>query len=382
MRRYPALAGSAMLWGLQFAFLAPALALLLVNLYGASMRDVGWVISAYQGAAFIAQLVVPGWADRRRDYLLPMVGAGVSTIALTIALWFATSLPLALVALLILGAPAGVGGAMLFAELKHCGAQVHEVTSIRAVFSFAWMIGPPVATLVIGTFGSRALLVAIALVALVNLGMTGFLIRARKHRDPAREGVLQPDAVTPAKLPVGLALGAFVLTGATNAVAVSVLTLYVTQDLAAAPIWAGISLGLCATLEIPAMIYSGRLALRHSKFSMVVLGGALALVYYVGLILTGSPMVLLLLQIPNAVFIALTEGIGLAWVQEIIAAPGMASGMFMNTRRIGSVLSGVVISLGATGTAGVAGVFTICAVLAAFALALLLAAGRLLPAAR
>lgn len=378
MRRYPTLAGSALLWGLQFAFLAPALALLLVNLYGASMRDVGWVISAYQGAAFVAQLVVPGWADRRRDYLLPMLGAGVCTIALTIALWFATSLPLALVALLILGAPAGVGGAMLFAELKHCGAQVHEVTSIRAVFSFAWMIGPPVATLVIGSFGSRALLVAIGLVALVNLGMTGFMIRARKNRGPEQMVRSQPASAPLPKLPVALALGAFVLTGATNAVAVSVLTLYVTQDLAAAPIWAGISLGLCATLEIPAMVYFGRLSLQHSKFTMVVVGSGLALVYYLGLILTGSPAVLLLLQVPNAVFIALTEAIGLAWVQEIIPLPGMASGLFMNTRRIGSVLSGVLISLGTTGAAGVAGVFVVCAVLAAIALALLLAAGRLL----
>ncbi|MEL4356658.1 MULTISPECIES: MFS transporter [unclassified Luteococcus] len=381
MRRYPALAGSAMLWGLQFAFLAPALALLLVNLYGASMRDVGWVISAYQGAAFVTQLVVPHWADRRRDYLLPMLGAGVCTIALAVALWFATSLPLALVALLILGAPAGVGGAMLFAELKHSGARVHEVTSIRAVFSFAWMIGPPVATLVIGAFGSRALLVAIALVALANLGMTGFLIHARKNRGPGQDGRSEPTRAAPPRLPVALALAAFVLTGATNAVAVSVLTLFVTQDLAAAPIWAGISLGLCATLEIPAMVFFGRLSLRHSKFSMVVAGGALALVYYLGLILTGSPAVLLLLQLPNALFIALTEAIGLAWMQEVIPAPGMASGLFMNTRRVGSVLSGMLISLGATGTFGVASVFVVCAVLAAVALALLLAAGRLLRAA-
>ena len=38
---------SALLWGLQLAFLSPALALILVNLYGATTAEVGWVLGIY-----------------------------------------------------------------------------------------------------------------------------------------------------------------------------------------------------------------------------------------------------------------------------------------------------------------------------------------------
>lgn len=367
-----------MLWGLQFSFLAPALTLLLVTLYGVPMAEVGWVIVAYQIAGFLAQLAIPAWADRRGDYLLPMLLAGLSTIALTIALWLATSLSLALAALIVFGAPAGAGSSMLFAELKHQGATLPEVTQVRAVFSFAWMVGPPVATLVIGSFGPRWLLVAIALVAACNLALTLAMMR-RRTRAASPEPVLQkPSGAAPRRLPVGLALLALSLTGASNTTAVAVITLFVTDHLHAAPLWAGLALGLCATLEIPVLVASGRIGMDRSKFAMVTVGALLALVYYLGVIATNAPWMLLLLQVPNAVFIALSEGMGLAWVQEIVEAPGMGSGLFMNTRRIGAIGSGAVIALGSSGSAGIAGVFVVCAVLAAASLVLLLVAGRML----
>ena len=43
---------SALMWGLQMAFLSPALALILVNLYGATTAEVGWVLSIYNASGF------------------------------------------------------------------------------------------------------------------------------------------------------------------------------------------------------------------------------------------------------------------------------------------------------------------------------------------
>jgi MFS transporter, SET family, sugar efflux transporter len=59
---------SALLWGLQLAFLSPALALILVNLYGASTAEVGWVLSIYNASGFIAALLLPAYADRKNEY--------------------------------------------------------------------------------------------------------------------------------------------------------------------------------------------------------------------------------------------------------------------------------------------------------------------------
>jgi hypothetical protein len=43
---------AALLWGLQFAFLNPALALLLVALFDATAAEVGWVLAVYNGSGF------------------------------------------------------------------------------------------------------------------------------------------------------------------------------------------------------------------------------------------------------------------------------------------------------------------------------------------
>ena len=65
---------AALLWGLQFAFLNPALALLLVALYDASAGEVGTVLAVYNASGFVASLLVPAHADRQREYLRPMLG--------------------------------------------------------------------------------------------------------------------------------------------------------------------------------------------------------------------------------------------------------------------------------------------------------------------
>ena len=56
---------SALLWGLQLAFLSPALALILVNLYGATTAQVGWVLAIYNASGFIASLLLPAYADKK-----------------------------------------------------------------------------------------------------------------------------------------------------------------------------------------------------------------------------------------------------------------------------------------------------------------------------
>ena len=46
---------AALLWGLQFAFLAPVLALLLVTLYDATPADVGWVLAVYNSGGTLEE---------------------------------------------------------------------------------------------------------------------------------------------------------------------------------------------------------------------------------------------------------------------------------------------------------------------------------------
>ncbi|MCB0887513.1 MAG: hypothetical protein KDB41_12205, partial [Propionibacteriaceae bacterium] len=85
---------------------------------------------------------------------------------------------------------------------------------------------------------------------------------------------------------------------------------------------------------------------------------------------------LLAVQLLNAWFFAAISGIGMTLFQQIIPRPGLATGLFMNTRRIGAILSGPIIAVAGIKSLGYPGVFALCAALTAAALAVFLLARR------
>jgi MFS transporter, SET family, sugar efflux transporter len=56
--------------------------------------------------------------------------------------------------------------------------------------------------------------------------------------------------------------------------------------------------------------------------------------------------VLVALQLLNAWSFAGIAGIGLPLFQQMIPRPGLSTGLYMNTRRIGSIVSGPIIAIG------------------------------------
>jgi SET family sugar efflux transporter-like MFS transporter len=236
----------ALLWGLQFAFLTPALALLLVDLYDATPADVGWVLAVYNAGGFVAALLIPAWADRKNDYLRPMLLCGALSLALPGVLTLATTLPAAVAVLIVIGGPAGVGMSLLFAHLKHSGAGPADVVNTRAIVSFAWVAGPPVAVFIVGAFGSRAILLALAAIALLNFLATGATVFRHKGTHPER-GIpadrTAEEGPVPPKMAVAGVVTGFVVLQATDSAAVTIMALFVSERMGEGLIWAGIALG-------------------------------------------------------------------------------------------------------------------------------------------
>jgi SET family sugar efflux transporter-like MFS transporter len=83
------------------------------------------------------------------------------------------------------------------------------------------------------------------------------------------------------------------------------------------------------------------------------------------------------LQVLNAWFFAAVAGVGLTLFQELIPRPGLASGLYVNTRRVGAIVAGPIIGLGSATSFGYGGVFLACAVLTVIALLTLASAGRI-----
>lgn len=368
------LPASALLWGLQFAFLNPAIGIILVTLYDATPAEVGLSLAAYNVSGFVSTLVVPTRADRSGDYLVPMLWCGALTVALTSALALSTTLAPAVLALVALGGPAGVGIGLLFAHQRSAGASVPEMMRTRAVFSFSWVAGPPLAAFLMGLLGNRSVLWAIAGVAVVGMAITGVMIRARSRSGDAPAMAAGPadrlvDAVRRPGVP--LLVVALVVLMAAGSAAVSALPLLVTQQLGLDVIWSGIALGVAAGLEIPVLLALGRVAHRYGQRRLVAGGCAAGVAYFVTMTFCAGPVVLVGAQPLNAVFVAAVSGLGLTLVQDVVGRPGLASALFMNTNRIGAIIAGPVLAIGGLRGPGYSGVFAVCACLVVVGLSLL-----------
>lgn len=374
---------SALLWGLQLAFLSPALALILVNLYGATTAEVGWVLGIYNASGFVASLLLPTYADRKRDYLGPMLVCGALTLLLAVVLALAATLPIATIALVVIGGPAGVGSSMLYAHLRHSGARPSDIVNTRAIVSVAWVAGPPLATFIISWLGNRAILLAVAAVAVLNIGTTAIMISHRRAAARTAAGGSQTasSAAAQDESPVGrlgvvLITAAFVLLQATNATTMTIMTVYVTETLRIDVIWAGIALGVAAALEVPALLLIARLSNHFSHLGLLATSCLAGIAYYLGLTFVTEPILLIMLQLLNAWSFAGIAGVGLPLFQLMIPRPGLSTGLYTNTRRLGSIVSGPIIAIGSLSVLGLRGIFLTCAVITLIGLAIITIVSR------
>jgi MFS transporter, SET family, sugar efflux transporter len=212
-------------------------------------------------------------------------------------------------------------------------------------------------------FGNRAILFAIGAITVLNIATTAVMI-SRRSAAPDHGGSAKPaedDHLALGTRAVVLIVAAFVLLPAVNAtvtsIMTSIMTLFVTETMRIDVIWAGIAFGVAAGLEVPALILIGRLSLRFSSLRLIVTGCVAGIAYYVAMAYVTGPVMLIALQPLNAWCFAAIAGVGLTLFQQIIPRPGLSTGLYMNTRRVGAIVSGPIIALGSTTALGNRGIF-------------------------
>jgi MFS transporter, SET family, sugar efflux transporter len=84
-------------------------------------------------------------------------------------------------------------------------------------------------------------------------------------------------------------MAAFILLQAANATAMTFMTVYVTETLQLDVMWAGIALGVAAAVEVPALVFIGRLSGRFSNLGLVATGCLAGIAYYLGLAFVTGP---------------------------------------------------------------------------------------------
>src|SRR5829696_9313613 len=96
----------------------------------------------------------------------------------------------------------------------------------------------------------------------------------------------------------------------------------------------------------------GRLSNRFSHLGLLTTSCLAGIAYYLGLTFVTGPIPLITLQLLNTWYFAGTAGIGLPLFQQMIPRPGLSTGLYMNTRPIGSIVSGPIIAIGSLTVVG------------------------------
>jgi len=229
------------------------------------------------------------------------------------------------------------------------GRAAMGISTLRTVFSLAWVAGPPLAAFLVETGGFKA----VYAFAAAMYGVAAVVAVTRLAPLPAPLSEAEPAA--PGSGPPGppgrswrllLTAAGFTLLQCPLTLGGQALPLFVSADLGGGVADAGRLLGLCAALEIPLMLGLGALAGRIRLRTLVLAGAACGVGYYAIAFAATGLWQLYLAQLVNAAFIAAVSSIGIAYMQDMQPLrPGRVTTLFTNTFPIGAMLAGPLFGL-------------------------------------
>ena len=241
----------------------------------------------------------------------------------------------------------GLGGAIfpqIFALTRdvadHKGLSSNQFNAyIRSVTSAAWVLAPPIAFVMIDLWGF-ALLYTLAAI-FYGLAAVVFLVgRFRGTVDLEEENSFRFSALSPRVFSLVI-LVLCLLT--VNMVYQINVALFVTEELGLAATQVGFILGLGSALEIPLIILFGHLVTRVGASSLLLLCAGSAVLFFLCLPHATHFTALLLVQIPNAIWVSIVLSLPIVLLQDLLKNfHGMASSIYSSAFKFGAFAGGAV----------------------------------------
>jgi len=238
---------------------------------------------------------------------------------------------------------------------------------LRASFSLAWAIGPAIGAILISAASFRGAFFGSAASGAIALATLAFVQRRVALANPAHTHPPKPANGGPA---IALAVAALALFHTAMFLGSIPLPIVITTSLGGVESDVGITMSLCAALEIVVMGALIWKPLQRGERVAIVAGFAAFIVYFVALTLVRSVGGVFWAQIPRAVGIGLVSYLGISFLHSLMPhRAGAAAALFSNSGQLGSVLAAL--SVGGLAKAfGYASIFVVCAVLSVAGLAL------------
>nr|WP_321237922.1 sugar efflux transporter [uncultured Tolumonas sp.] len=336
--------GVTFLTGLAIAFLVPVLSLFLSDELHVRPLLVGAFFTTNAVMGIIIGQLLANYSDKMssRKPLITVCGiAGViGSLLYAFDRHYAVLASLGIVLMSFCGSitPQLYALAREYTDAKNKQAVTFS-TVMRAQFSLAWVIGPPLAFFIVAHFDFTRLFCGVAVLYMLCVWVIARYLPVipRKHTpiDPLSGSIWQNSRLCL------LFLSSFLL-WTCNSMYLITMPLYIGKALHWSQGLAGWLMGLAAGLEIPVMLFAGRYSARLGNRKLLLISAISAVAFYLLLLLSQQQVWLFLAQILNALFIGILAGIGMTCFQDLLPGhPGQASTLFSNSIRCGGIVAGM-----------------------------------------
>ena len=336
----------AFLTGIAGALQTPTLSIFLTDEVHARPAMVGFF---FTGSAVIGILVsqfLAGRSDKRGDRKSLIVFCCLlGVLACTLFAWNRNYFVLLFVGVFLSSFGSTANPQMFALAREHADKTGREAVMfssfLRAQVSLAWVIGPPLAYALAMGFSFTVMYLSAAVAFIVCGVMVWLFLPSMQKELPLATGTVE--APRRNRRDTLLLFVICTLMWGSNSLYIINMPLFIINELHLPEKLAGVMMGTAAGLEIPTMLIAGYFAKRLGKRFLMRVAAVGGVCFYAGMLMAHSPVILLGLQLLNAIFIGILGGIGMLYFQDLMPGQaGSATTLYTNTSRVGLIIAGSV----------------------------------------
>ncbi|EEV7639623.1 sugar efflux transporter SetB [Escherichia coli] len=336
----------AFLTGIAGALQTPTLSIFLTDEVHARPAMVGFF---FTGSAVIGILVsqfLAGRSDKRGDRKSLIVFCCLlGVLACTLFAWNRNYFVLLFVGVFLSSFGSTANPQMFALAREHADKTGREAVMfssfLRAQVSLAWVIGPPLAYALAMGFSFTVMYLSAAVAFIVCGVMVWLFLPSMQKELPLATGTIE--APRRNRRDTLLLFVICTLMWGSNSLYIINMPLFIINELHLPEKLAGVMMGTAAGLEIPTMLIAGYFAKRLGKRFLMRVAAVGGVCFYTGMLMAHSPVILLGLQLLNAIFIGILGGIGMLYFQDLMPGQaGSATTLYTNTSRVGWIIAGSV----------------------------------------
>ncbi|EFO3628064.1 sugar efflux transporter SetB [Escherichia coli] len=336
----------AFLTGIAGALQTPTLSIFLTDEVHARPAMVGFF---FTGSAVIGILVsqfLAGRSDKRGDRKSLIVFCCLlGVLACTLFAWNRNYFVLLFVGVFLSSFGSTANPQMFALACEHADKTGREAVMfssfLRAQVSLAWVIGPPLAYALAMGFSFTVMYLSAAVAFIVCGVMVWLFLPSMQKEFPLATGTIE--APRRNRRDTLLLFVICTLMWGSNSLYIINMPLFIINELHLPEKLAGVMMGTAAGLEIPTMLIAGYFAKRLGKRFLMRVAAVGGVCFYAGMLMAHSPVILLGLQLLNAIFIGILGGIGMLYFQDLMPGQaGSATTLYTNTSRVGWIIAGSV----------------------------------------